>query len=187
MARREKVRLEKTIRPYVHLYRSAEYHVALAQAIRGGNFWTCLAANVLVSFTFEAYLNHIGQFKMGKQWDEVERRRWDEKLELVLDAIPAAKAPMAPGKRPRQTIKMAFAFRNSVAHGRTTTESEEYVDDGADPAIHKVSWEKECNPSTSKRYLQDVKRAIELLHASAGTDQPAFPPKSEAKWSFTPI
>jgi hypothetical protein len=117
-------------------------------------------------------LNHIGEARLPF-WGIVEQiLPWRRKLELVAQQLGIT---LDWGKRPFQTLDALFKFRDSLAHGKTTTSDASYEyrgnredDFGAlDPDWLKNFWSDEA----VERVLEDATQIIELFLQKAGFEK----------------
>ena len=151
------------------LERGARFLNELAEDPRGSTY-TIIGSLTLTAFAFEAYLNHIGIKKLGL-WDESERMGVMDKYHGV-----CGKLGLTPdfGRRPYQTLRRLFSFRNAVAHGKTEeVEEKKIVSADSDPHEHAPTtfWQKCLTLEFSKRAHDDVEKIIEELHYKAGGDE----------------
>jgi hypothetical protein len=93
---------------------AAKYFLHLAEQSEEGQFFTAQSSLLFSAFTHEAFLNTLGP-KILSFWEEVEYLSPYQKL-TILTATLQYKPDFA--KRPYQTLKSLFEFRNAIAHGR---------------------------------------------------------------------
>lgn len=80
-------------------------------------------------------------------------------------------------RRPHQTVKDLFRFRNAVAHGKSQNLEvtkrvrleHEIVDDSL-----LATWEEYCTLKNARRARDDVSKAIKELHVAAGLGDNPF-------------
>jgi hypothetical protein len=148
----------KTVRVAAYNWRAARYFHELAARNPEGSFFTAKASLVFSAFTFEAFLNQLGQ-RLLKDWLSHDRKSYVGKLNVICRAIPYV-PPM--GGRPYQTLKPLFRFRNQVAHGRdeVITAAGVRVHQGI-PTMDTIQadWESYCTVPNAKRALDDVHAA----------------------------
>ena len=118
------------------------------------------------SFTFEAYLNHLGN-KTLSFWDNVESLGVMDKFELLCKTLG-----IAPdfGKRPYQTLRNLFKFRNAIAHGKSEILNEQKkVSSNSNPSDHmpRTHWEEYSTTSNAERAREDISGIIKKLHIAA--------------------
>lgn len=156
---------------YAYLYEAADF--ALEQAINSeeGSFYNCLCSIVMNAFCLEAYVNHVGMDRFP-DWDEHASPL--DKLERVAKAVGIE---IDYGKRPFQSIRITNKFRNRLAHGRTAVLLISYTERG--PSNRKLKrprtqWERTCTKRNAKRYLEDLKKVIQMIHKRYKFEWPAF-------------
>ena len=150
-----------------------------AEKEKDGSYFQLMSSLIFTAFTLEAYLNHIGK-KIFTCWNDLERMSLQGKINLISEKLNVEKDD---SKRPFQTVKKLFAFRNDVAHGKTIPlkiEEEKWIDtNNIDDFMHKeplAEWEKYCTLNNAKRARVDVEAIMREFHKAAGiTDEPLFP------------
>jgi hypothetical protein len=117
------------------------------------------------AFAVEAHLNHVGE-RCVPAWDIIERRlSVTEKLEVVAHHLGIT---IDNSRRPFQTLRDLFKFRNQLAHGRTHTYNVESEYDGESPS------EDSCrNPEWLEKY-----RTSDAVKASSTTPQRSSKPST---------
>lgn len=164
---------KREVRTYVHLYYSAKNLIGKAGEDAKGLTYTVMGALILIAFTFEAYLNHLGE-RMLEFWPEIESIRVFQKYGVLCKHFN-----VRPdfSRRPYQTVAKLFKFRNELAHGRTQTlEIEKLVkwEDENQKHKPKALWEDYCTLEEAKRALEDVSEVIKELHALSGFGDEPF-------------
>ena len=157
----------RNVRTFVDLNHSSNVLISKSKQEKRGSYHTTMAAILMAAFTFEAYLNHLGEMKI-KFWDRIESVRIMDKYMILckeFDVNPDF------SKLPYQTLKLLFKFRNSIAHGRSKVLQEtKKVDPDSDPYDHnpKTEWEEFCNLENAEKSKSDVEKIITELHIAAG-------------------
>lgn len=162
---------EREVRTYAYLRKAAVDALEKAKSIEEGSFYQLMSCLVFSAFAVEAYLNHVGERKI-QYWGEIEKIEPMAKLKVLYSHL---NLQFDPSKRPIQTIRQLFKFRNFMAHGRT----ENLMGSGTlnkpapDPGENLVEtdWEKFCNKQEAERAIEDVKEVLETLCVAAGFDK----------------
>jgi len=157
----------REVRTFVDLNHSSHVLILKTKENRKGSYHTTMAALLLTAFTFEAYLNHLGSGKI-KFWDKIESIRVLDKYEVLCKEFDIE---VDFSKRPYQTLKSLFKYRNSIAHGKSQIlEKTETVNASSDPYDHspKTQWEEFCTLKNAERAKEDVEQTITELHEAAG-------------------
>lgn len=162
---------KQTVFTHAYLYEAADFTLEQAINSEEGDFYNCLCSIVMNAFCLEAYVNHVGMDRFP-DWDEYASPL--NKLERVAKAVDIE---IDYGKRPFQSVKLTNKFRNSLAHGRTAVLPIAYTEKG--PSKRKVKrpktqWEKTCTKRNAKRYLEDLEKVIQMIHARYEFEWPAF-------------
>jgi hypothetical protein len=167
--RPHKVEAERTVFTFAVL-RAAGWHALQDGAARyEGSFYEWMTANIFAAFSLEAYLNHLGPLRF-QCWEELERLPVESKLALLLENLN-----QHPdfSRRPFQTVKDMFRFRNQLAHGRSEQIEETSIQKlfpGESPRYPQVKWEAQCTQQTAARFMEDARAVIVQLHEWAGLD-----------------
>lgn len=157
----------REVRTYVDLNHGAKVLIMKAEAEEKGSYYTAMGALLLTAFTFEAYLNHLGD-KRIKFWEEVEPIKVMDKYSVLckdLELVPDF------SQRPYQTLSSLFKFRNAIAHGKSQVLKETKEISSQDELYEhtpKAHWEEYCTLDNAKRAKEDVSQIISELHKEAG-------------------
>jgi hypothetical protein len=169
---------KRDVRTFAELSHAADILMQTAQKYRRGNRYTALSSLLLRAFTFEAYLNHLGERHLNL-WDARKYLRWFEKLNRICQRLNITPDESA---RPYSTLRPLFNFRNLMAHGKSETINEEREVDSEDadgPFWPLTEWEKFCTVENVERAKQDITVIIIELHKQAGlSDNPFTPPEA---------
>jgi len=165
--RSHNVEAERTIFTFAMLHAAGRHALKDGSGRIDGSFYEFMTANVLATFSLEAYLNHLGPRRF-KCWEEIERLPVESKLTLLLENL---KQRPDFSSRPFQTVKNMVRFRNQLAHGRS--ERVEEISDqklfpGESPRYPQVKWETQCTQETAERFMGDAHAVIVQLHEWAG-------------------
>jgi hypothetical protein len=131
-----------------------------------GSYYTIMSSLLLTAFTFEAYLNHLGD-KTIKFWEEIESIKIMDKYSVLCKELG-----INPdfSRRPYQTLKSLFRFRNSIAHGKSKILIEIKAvswQDDAHTHEPRTEWEEYCELNNAKRAKEDISEVIKELHKAA--------------------
>lgn len=157
----------REVRTFVDLNHGADVLTRIAEDEPKGSYYTTMGALLLTAFTFEAYLNHLGA-KRIKFWEEIESMRVMDKYTVLckeLDVTPDY------SKRPYQTLRALFKFRNAIAHGKSQIlEETKEVSSQDERHEHtpKAHWEEYCTLDNAMRAKEDISKIITDLHIKAG-------------------
>jgi hypothetical protein len=157
----------REVRTFVDLNHGADVLARIAEEEQKGSYYTTMGALLLTAFAFEAYLNHIGA-KRIKFWEEIESIRVMDKYAVLckdMDVIPDY------SKRPHQTLRALFKFRNAIAHGKSQILEETKEVSSQDERYEhtpKAHWEEYCTLDNAKRAKEDISKIITDLHTKAG-------------------
>ncbi len=157
----------REVRTFVDLGRGANGLILIAKEVPKGSYYTTMGALLLTAFTFEAYLNHLGE-KRFSFWEEVDSIRVMDKYSLLCKELNIK--PVF-SQRPYQSLRTLFKFRNAIAHGESQVlEKTKPVSSVDDPHEHtpKAHWEEFCTIENAERAKEDIDNIITELHKAAG-------------------
>lgn len=165
----------KEIRTYYDLNHGADTLIWIAEEFPKGSNYTIMSILLLRTFTFEAYLNHLGA-KTFEFWAEVDSIRVMDKYILLCKHL---KLFPDYSKRPYQTLKQLFKFRNAIAHGRSELLKKTevlHISSSGDPYDHipKAAWKEYGTINNAKKAKKDVELIIKELHQCAGLGEYPF-------------
>jgi hypothetical protein len=80
-----------------------------------GWWYECLTTILMSAFSFEAYLNHLGNH-LFDFWSEMERLPHKSKLNIIRSHL---RIKPEDGCRPYQTLHPLFKLRDALAHGKS--------------------------------------------------------------------
>ena len=157
----------REVRTFVDLAHGADVLIKKTEQEPKGSYYTTMSALLLTAFTFEAYLNHLGE-KTIKFWEEIEPIKVMDKYIVLCKNLN-----LSPdfAQRPYQTLKTLFKFRNAIAHGKSQILQEtKEVSSRDDPHGHipKAHWEEFSILENAKQAKHDVSQIITELHKAAG-------------------
>ena len=163
----------REVRTFVDLAHGADVLITKTEQEPKGSYYTTMSALLLTAFTFEAYLNHLGE-KTIKFWEEIEPVKVMDKYSVLCKNLG-----LTPdfSKRPYQTLKALFTFRNAIAHGKSQILQEtKAVSSRDDPFDHtpKAHWEEYSILENARKAKDDVSQIITELHKSAGFGEYPF-------------
>jgi len=162
---------EREIRTYEYLRMSSADSLKKAKEIKEGSFYQVMSSLVFSAFTIEAYLNHVGSRKIS-YWSEIERIEPLSKLKIVYSHLNLT---FDSSRRPVQTVKQLFKFRNFMAHGKTENLKASGVLKKSKPDpnenLVEVEWQKFCNEKEAERAVADISELIKTICDAAGFDR----------------
>lgn len=184
--RLHRVVAERKVNTFAVLH-SASWH-ALQDGISElkGSFYEWMTANVFAAFSLEAYFNHLGSLRF-KCWESLEHLSVESKLALLLEDLN-----QRPdfSRRPFQTVKDMFRFRNQMAHGKSERVEEISIQrlfPSESPRYPQVKWEAQCTQQTATRFMEDAKAVILQLHTWAGLDARLLFSLGEGSVRYAPL
>ena len=174
---RAKVSGERQVYTYSELLHASRVMLHKLTESQGGSLYDVMASLVFTAFALEAYLNHVGSH-LFECWKALERLPPLEKMSLLSEKLGIKQHS---GRRPYQTVRELFRFRNVLAHGKSevvkSKDQIRFVDDtlGGYMQKHLKTWgEKYCTQSNAKRALKDIETIIQEFHQHAGIP-PEYP------------
>ena len=158
---------QREIKTFVDLFHGSDILLEKSKEVEKGSYFTTMASLLLTAFTFEAYLNHIGQEKI-LFWHEIENVSVFKKYRILCTEFSI---PINPGERPYQTIQNLFKFRNSIAHGTSQLiKKEKPIPSSEDISKYtpKTMIEEFCTQENAIKAREDVEQMIVELNIQAG-------------------
>jgi len=155
---------------YRFLWASAKHQYKLAKHHKQGRAYCCLSSMIMAYFTYESYLNFLGEFIAPEIWKEErvffnspEHKGTNGKLKKILEIIN--KPIFNKGERPYQTIKFLNTYRNSITHGK----QEHFVfsakhGHNSEPDMLNSDIMNSASLKNAERVLEDIQNMIEILH-----------------------
>ncbi len=133
------IKRERQVNTFNDLSKANYHMLETATSQRDGWFYDCMSSLIFSAFTFEAYLNHVGQ-KLFSFWDDIESISNESKLNVIYKQLS-----IEPdfSKRPYQTLKKVFKFRNAIAHGKS-----EFIDKEAKIVKDEIEKIRRSHPLT---------------------------------------
>jgi hypothetical protein len=163
----------REVKTFVDINHGADVLIRKSEEQELGRYHLVMSALLLTAFTFEAYLNHLGERKIPF-WGEIDSIKVLSKYAVLCKQF--AIFPDS-SKRPYQTLTSLFRFRNAIAHGKSRVLNEtKEVSAQSDPFDHrpKTDWEEYCTLENAKRAKVDVCAIVEELHIAAGEGRAPF-------------
>lgn len=165
-----KVSKKRDVHTYSELWHGSWVLLQRAQDEPKGSYWLWMGSLIFTAFSFEAYLNHIGP-KLFACWPIFEKVVSPEgKLDVVCERLGIE---LPRNKRPRQTVRDLFEFRNKLAHGRTVPLEEKQVLN-VNQHFKKLftehlstKWETYCTERNAHRAREDIKEIMGRIHDTA--------------------
>ena len=151
--------------------------------IRDAITFDCMACLTLLAFTFEAYINFLGD-RLIAEWKE--RERFDDKVAKVLGHLE-----LTPNEntRPYSSIKQLKTLRDTLAHGKPVRKEVDEIVAGDAEELRRIDlsgdWEKDCNPDAAIQAYDDVEKIWRELLEKAGI--PIFDTLPHGEGSITVI
>lgn len=174
-APRKRVRITKKreFRPHGEHMHAARLFYRNAQADFKGPYYQLSACLAFCAFSLEAYLNLLGEQTIVC-WRDVQRAPPLAKLHLLFSQFGIR---LNSSKRPLQTIRELFMYRNWLAHTQPEIilyDAKHSIEDHEkllyEAPLHK--WEKFPTDATAARAIKDVEEVITLLNAKSPYPEP---------------
>lgn len=160
--KKAEVNITREVRTFWDLFHGADVLLEKSQQDKEGSYYTNMASLIFSAFSFEAYLNHLGESKI-KHWEEIEKISILSKYKVLCTEFDI-KTDF--GRRPYQTLGRLFQFRNSIAHGKSkviTITKEVNADTEIKEHTPKTKWEEYCTEENAKIAYDDIEKIIKEL------------------------
>lgn len=159
---------------FVYMWLGARHMLDMAKQTTEGRLYTCIASLMFSAFMLEAYFNHLGSLR-NREWDKVERKY--PKLEKYKMFAEAAGVGVDLNIYPQKSLVELFNFRDSMAHGKTTTggiDIELEIEASIIPAFPTTEWQSFATPENAERLLVDAVSLIKEIHRACGYQDDPF-------------
>ena len=163
------------VNTFVYLYKSAAVSLKNSKLSSDGQFYNLLNSSVMLSFTVEAYVNHLGVLKGFPEWGEDSCRLTLWKKYKLLRVAVGLEGRSVEEAYP--LVEKVIGFRNTMAHGRTKThEINEVSDDMLWPSRTKIltGWQKFLVLENVEAVFEAVTTLVKELHMAAGLGDRPF-------------
>jgi len=163
------IKRERQVNTFSQLSNANWHMLEIARKPQSGCFYDYMSCLLFAAFTFEAYLNHVGE-KLFPFWKDIESISTGSKLNIICCQL-GIKPDFS--RRPYQTEKKVFEFRNAIAHGKSEFISEEkqIVKDEIEKIRRKhplTKWEKLCTLKNAEESYEDIRVIMKEIHHAAG-------------------
>ncbi|WP_192035071.1 hypothetical protein [Halomonas sp. YLGW01] len=158
----------QTTNTFAYMFVGAKAMLEQAERDQNGQLYNLVSCLIYCAFTIEAYLNHLGQLKHD-DWDRKERSL--SKLKKFKTLCGEADIEPDFSQRPYSTLHELFAFRDRMAHGKTTTESvRKEVDLPGDSfrLTTESEWQEYSTIGNARRAIEDTEQLVKELHKKSG-------------------
>ncbi|MEX0957691.1 MAG: hypothetical protein WDZ63_00235 [Burkholderiales bacterium] len=168
----EHVRISKQrqLITYSDFWNASRFLFEQGQTAQRGSYYQFLASLIFSAFTYEAFLNHVGEHLL-ECWPEVERKLSPRaKLSLIAERL---NIKVDYGRLPWQIIPGLLGFRDKIAHGKNEMirlEKTIPMDSKYEEVMHEflfADWQNfaiEKNVVRIRQHLEDV---LTTVHRAA--------------------
>ena len=154
---------ERKLITYSDFWKASLFLLESGKRDKSGSYFQFLASLIFSAFTFEAFLNHIGEH-LFSSWPELERKLSHRaKLALIGERLSIS---IDYGRLPWQVIPKLFGFRDKVAHGKNEMLRLEKVvphDDRYKELLHEFMFSDWQNFSTEENATDVLKHLEEIM------------------------
>jgi len=168
---RTEVSAHKSMHTFAYLRSVSRECLERSKEQEAGSKLMICASMTFSAFTVEAFLNHLGA-NSTTFWSSVEHKLSPlDKLEVL-----ARLFALTPdfGRRPFQTLRQMFRFRDALAHGKTETvikDSIQFLSEGEKPQMPATTWENEMTIENAQIYFEDTRAIWLILAKKIGIDE----------------
>ena len=147
------------------MLKNAKHSLEAARLSEEHRFFNSMNVLVYCAFTLEAFFNHLGKH-LHKDWEEIERDIPKFKKLKKLSKEVGVTSDFS--STPYTSVKEVFAFRYSLAHGRTE------VIEKDNPQLIGSDWMNMCTLDNAERIFADTKSVISGLYKASGLGEHPF-------------
>ena len=160
---------------FAYMNIGAAHMLELAGSSDDGQLYNLISGITFSAFTLEAYFNHLGAH-LHDDWLKKERRL--PKLQKYKSFCKDLDIEFDFNKRPYSTITKMFSFRDTMAHGKTTSDeiNKEIAIESDNPTNFSVGapWLEFSTIENAKMVLEDMQSVVKELHLAAGFKRNPF-------------
>jgi hypothetical protein len=156
-----KVTVEGSHYPHAELISVAQVSLEFAKEKKTGllAYANFMASIIYLAFSLEAYLNYLGSIYFS-DWEEIEKiLRPDEKLDKVAEHFNHT---IDRSRRPFQSFREIFKFRNNLAHARVKNLREVKI--STDSLYISTEIESIIASEKPQQFYDDTVEMIKKLH-----------------------
>ena len=158
---------------YMYLFAASSNALTLAKANKGENFLNYITAMVFSAFCIEAFLNHLLMQKF-EFWEILkEKLNPSDKLCILAKEL---NINIDYSRRPFQSFKRIFKFRNLLVHAKTEhlhDENYELPEDGEESFYSdrpRSEWQEMVTLKNANEFNEDTKKIVEFLYLKMHLD-----------------
>ncbi len=166
MSARVKVRKERHFKPHAEFYHAASVHLKHVQDRLPGNYYSLISSVMMTAFAFEAYMNYLGP-RVAVGWGDFESSSTLAKYRHIAQILSL---DQDWSRRPLQSLKDIFSFRNRMAHPRDEKIVEEYEDsvDHYEKRFYSMAspkWLADVTEKKARQFYEDVGKIMDGLNS----------------------
>ncbi|AOW75609.1 hypothetical protein A3Q34_01150 [Colwellia sp. PAMC 20917] len=160
---------------FAYMNIGATHMLELAEYSEEGQLYNVISCIIFSAFTLEAYFNHLGSLRHD-DWSKVERKL--PKLKKYKKFCDELGITPDFNKRPYKSVVSVFKFRDTMAHGKTSTDEIQMEIEVELGNINHFSvgptWKDFATLKNAKVALNDIQQVIKELHLAAGLEDNPF-------------
>lgn len=166
MKPRVKVTKQRHFKPHAEFYHATTVLLDHVEKKYEGHYYSLLSSLMMAAFTFEAYMNYVGPL-VEPGWSDFDKASTLGKFRHISLKL-SYKTDFS--KRPCQSIRDLFLFRNRMAHPRDEKLKEEYIATVDDYQEHLYSmsspkWLAIATEKNARRCVTDLRDIMENLNS----------------------
>jgi len=158
---------------YMYLFSASSNALNLAPKNKGEKFLNYMTAMLFSAFCIEAFLNHLLMHKF-KFWEILKGKLSpSEKLSIVAKELDI---DLDYSRRPFQSFKSIFKFRNLLVHAKTEHLSAENYElpEEEDESWYRDNprseWQEMVTFRNANQFNEDTKKIVEFLYSKMNLD-----------------
>ena len=167
MANTIQISKERQLITYSDFWKTSKFLLESGQQDERGSYFQFLGSLIFCAFTFEAFLNHIGEY-LFTSWPQLERNLSSRaKLALIAEKLGFV---VNYGELPWQIIPELLGFRDKIAHGKNEMLRLEKIvphDDSYEELLHEfmfADWQKFASEENAIRVRTQLEEIITHVH-----------------------
>lgn len=167
------IQKERKVITYSDFWRTSEVMLEKGECEEEGRYFQFMGSLIFSSFSFEAFLNHIGE-NIFNCWNDIERKMGPkEKLSLIAEKL---NINVNYGNMPWQIIPEIIGFRNKIAHGKNEMLRLEKVvpkNENYEKIMHDfmfADWQEFATLENARKVREQLDKIFNIVHKAANIE-----------------
>jgi len=172
MNKKIRITKERKVITYSDLWRTSGHLLDRGREDERGSYFMFLSSLMFSAFSFEAFLNHVGEH-LFSTWIDIEKLSPKSKLNVLCEKLGIEQDY---GKMPWQIVPEIIGFRHKVAHGKNALlkfEEVVQITDEYKEIMHEfmfADWQEYANSDNAIKVREHLEDLFRTVHEAAGIE-----------------